>query len=91
MNIISEYPRRTPYWRIRQYQKYFDKWQKSYFGYHFLQDVVYVGKRTKEIALDEALEKIEKGLENYAKHFPLPHQAIMYDLRYIENEEVYFL
>ena len=85
MNEIR--PKRTPFWRIRTFEKWDGKWRKSSFAFnrwHWIQDIVYVGKRTKEIAMNEAIDRIELWMSRFY-NYP-NHDTLMIQLRYIEEE-----
>lgn len=77
-------PKRTPFWRIRTFEKWNGEWQKSYYGWHWCQDIIYVGNRTKEIAMNEAINRIELWMSRF-DNYP-NHDVFMVQLRYIEEE-----
>ncbi len=73
---------RFPCWRIRAFQKFNDKWQPSYFGWHWRQDMVYYFERSEEIVINEMMDKVERML-SYSKDY----QALTIEVRYCTNKE----
>lgn len=73
---------RFPCWRVRVFQKFKDKWQPSYFGWHWIQDVIYVFDKTEEEAVNEMMDKIEWMLATTSH---LDAQTI--EVRYCTNKE----
>ena len=74
---------RTPllqYWRIRVFEKFNGEWQKSSFGWHWVQDMVYVFDRPEEVVINELMTKVERMLSNTDQY-----EAISIEIRYFDE------
>lgn len=73
---------RFPCWRIRSYLKFNDNWQPSYFGWHWMQDMVYVFEKSEEAVIEEVMDKVERYLSRLDDY-----QAQTIEIRYCVNKE----